>query len=70
MKIVQNKDFEKEFPSEVTGIMNDVTIFMNYQFMIQFKPEEKELAWNKAKELNGEADQVAKDSNGYEYIGW
>lgn len=70
MKIVKNEDFEKEFPSEVTRIMNDVIIFMNYEYMIQFKPEEKEIAWNKVKELKVDVDQVAKDSKGYEYIGW
>ena len=70
MKIVKNEDFEKEFPSEVTKIMNDVIIFMNYEYMIQFKPEEKEIAWNKVKELKVDVDQVAKDSKGYEYIGW
>jgi len=70
MKIVENKDFEKEFPSEVTRIMNDVTVFMNYDFMVRFKPSEKEIIWKQIKELKVDADQIAKDSEGYEYVGW
>jgi hypothetical protein len=69
MKIVENKDFQKEFPSEVTGIMNDVTIFMNYDIIIQFREEEWDEAWAKLKELKGGGDQVARDSNGFIYIG-
>lgn len=42
MKIVENKDFEKEFPAQVTRICNDVIVFMNYDFMVRFKPEEKD----------------------------
>jgi hypothetical protein len=70
MKIVENKYFEKEFPLEVTRIMNDVTVFMNYDFMVRFKPDEKEIIWKQIKELKVDADQVVIDSEGYEYVGW
>ena len=70
MKIVENKDFEKEFPSEVTRIVNDVTVFMDYDFMVRFNPKEKENIWKQVKELKVCADQVATDSHGYEYVGW
>lgn len=70
MKIVKNIDFKKEFPNEVTQIMNDVTVFMNYDIIIQFKEEEWDDAWAKLKELCGGGDQVARDSQGFIYIGW
>lgn len=70
MKIVENKDFEKKFPLEVTRIMNDTIVFMNYDFMVRFKSAEKEIIWKQIKELKVDADQVATDSEGYEYVGW
>ena len=70
MKIVENKDFEKEFPLEVTRIMNDVVIFMNYNYMVRFKEDEKEIIWKQIKELKVDADQVCIDSEGYQYVGW
>lgn len=69
MKIVENKDFEKEFPSEVTQMVNDITVFMNYNVIIQFKEDEWDDAWSKLKELCGGGDQVARDSQGNIYIG-
>ena len=70
MKIVENKDFEKEFPLEVTRIMNDVVIFMNYNYMVRFKEDEKEIIWKQIKELKVDADQVCIDLEGYQYLGW
>jgi len=70
MKIVENKDFEKEFTLEVTRIMNDVVVFMNYDFMVRFKDSEKEIIWNQIKELKVDVDKVCIDSEGYQYVGW
>lgn len=70
MKIVENKDFENEFPLEVTQIMNDVVVFMNYSYMIRFKESETEIILKQIKELKIDIDQVCTDSNGYQYLGW
>ena len=43
---------------------------MDYNFMVRFKPNEKDVIWKYIKELKVDADQVAIDSEGFEYIGW
>lgn len=69
MKIVENKDFKKEFPSSVTEIMTDTICFMNYEVVIQFKEEEWEEAWALLKKLNKGGDQIARDEE-FIYIGY
>ena len=72
MKVVKNKDFEKEFPKDVLRIIDDGgTTIMDYKVAIQFKQEEWEAAWSKLIELTGGGDQFARDDEGYIYIaGW
>ncbi len=70
MEIIENKDFLKIFPLEVTQIKNDTVVFMNYNFMVRFKSNEKTIIWEEIKKLKVDADQVATDKEGYEYVGW
>ncbi len=43
---------------------------MNYDFMVKFKSNEKTIIWEEIKKLKVDADQVATDTEGYEYVGW
>lgn len=71
MKIVQNKDFKKEFPSEMTQIMNDICVFMNYHIVIQFSNNEENKAVKVAKKISKTEsfDQIGIDSAGLKYFG-
>jgi hypothetical protein len=69
MIVLHNKDFESGFPSEMTQINNDVVTFMDYPFVIQFKPYEEELAVKIAKCIGPCLDQLGIDRNGNKYFG-